>query len=96
MRGGALERRQNPTPDFRAVGLAYEWATKIIAMAVVMVGPAWLCERLWGRTPWTFVALAIGVVTGFVYLLWITGALSNSHSNKSGNEPDDGSGDRDT
>ncbi len=91
-----MERRENPTPDFRAVGLAYEWATKIIAMALMMVGPAWLCERLWGRTRWTLVALAFGVIAGFLYLLWITGALSKSHSNESGSEPNDGSGDRDT
>ncbi len=63
--------------NVEAVGLAYEWATKIITVALLMMGPAWLCERFLGRSIWTLVALAVGVVAGFVYLLWLTGVISS-------------------
>ncbi len=93
-KGAALGRRKKPAVNVEAVGLAYEWATKIITIAVIMVGPAWLCERLLGRTAWTLLALAVGVTAGFVYLLWLTGALVSA--DKRGNGPDSGSGESDS
>lgn len=66
---------------------AMEWASRVMAVVLVMVLPGlagqWLDRRL-GTGFLVFVGFAFGLTTGMYYLLVMTGAKSRRHGDGDG------------
>ena len=56
-------------PSRHPMAVASEWVGRIMTAVIMMVGPAWLCDRYVASRGWTLVALLAGVAAGTAYLI---------------------------
>ena len=78
-----MDHPESPGQD--PLSVAVEWASRIIAASLVMIGPAILVDWLFDSPLLTLTGLLAGMGIGLTYLISITKAMDRKGSRGSSN-----------